>query len=139
MKLLPVKREHICHVWDRVEPQVTSALDLGMMTDTPEFDAEYVHKKLLEGVWELLVAIDDRGDIHGSAVLSYTDYPSARVAHVVSMAGRHICTPELLIQFKNILTSSEVTRIQGYDRPSMVRLLKRLGFYPRYTLMELVL
>ena len=44
MKVLPVKREHIYHVWDRVEAQVASALELGMMTDTPEFDVEYVHQ-----------------------------------------------------------------------------------------------
>jgi len=136
MKVLPVKREHIYHVWDRVEAQVASALELGMMTDTPEFLLADVHQRILEGSWELMVIIDDQGEIHGSGVISYTDYPLARVAHIVTMAGKGICKPELLVQFKELLKMRGATKIQGYDRPSMVRLLKRFGLKPRYTLME---
>ena len=136
MKVLPVKREHVYHVWDRVEAQISSAITLGMMTETPEFDVDYVHQKLLEGTWELMVVIDDTGAIHGSLVISYTDYPLARIAHIVTMAGKGICKPELLIQFKEILKMRGATKIQGFDRPSMVRLLKRIGLKPRYTLME---
>jgi hypothetical protein len=47
MIVLPIKREHIYHVWDRVEHQVALAIELGMMTDKPEFYAEYIHQKLL--------------------------------------------------------------------------------------------
>lgn len=136
MKVLPVKREHIYHVWDRVEAQVVSALELGMMTDTPEFTIDDVHQRVLEGSWELMVVIDEQGEIHGSGVISYIDYPLARIAHVVTAAGKGICKPELLIQFKELLKMRGATKIQSFNRPSMVRLLKRSGLKPRYTLME---
>lgn len=137
MKVLPIKREHIYHVWDRVKDQVALALELGMMTDKPEFDVEYIHQKLLEGVWEIFVCLDSEGAIHGSGVVSYMAYPSHTVAHVVTMAGKGICSAKSLLQFKDLLQSRGVTKIQGYDRPSMVRLIKRFGLRPRYMLMEL--
>jgi len=136
MKVLPVKREHIYHVWDRVEAQVALALELGMMSDAPEYGIKDVHQRVLEGSWELMVIIDDQGGIRGSGVISYIDYPLQRIAHVVTMTGKGICKPDLLVQFKDILKSRGATKIQGFDRPSMVRLLKRFGLVPRYTLME---
>ena len=136
MKVLPIKREHLYVVWDTVVPQIQSALEQGMMTDSPEFTTDDVMQFLLKGDWELMVVIDDHAKIHGSGVISYIDYPLHRIAHVVTMAGKGVCRPDLLVQFKDILKSRGATKIQGFDRPSMVRLLKRFGLVPRYTLME---
>lgn len=139
MKVLPIKREHIYHVWDRVKDQVALALELGMMTDKPEFDVEYIHQKLLEGKMELMVAIDDTGAIHGSVVISYSDYPNVRIAYVVALAGKGLCTQALWQEVIKLVKDNGATKIQGHDRPAMVRLLKRLGMMPRYTVMEISL
>jgi len=83
------------------------------------------------------VAMDSAGVIHGSLVVSYIDYPNQRIAHVVSLAGRGLCKQSPWQEVIRLVKASGATKIQGHDRPSMVRLLKRLGMVPRYTLMEI--
>jgi len=42
----------------------------------------------------LLVAVDEKNNIHGSATVQFVDYPNYRVAFVTSIGGRLISTNE---------------------------------------------
>lgn len=129
---------YIPQIWPKVEAYLEAALTKG--DDAPEWSACYnihhVQSFVTSGQWVLLVAIDAEGEIHGAATISLTTYPLHRVAFITLIGGRMIATAENFTQLKALLKNYGATKINGFGRPSIVRLWKRYGFEPRITLMD---
>jgi hypothetical protein len=132
---------YIHQVWPKVRPFIAEALEKG--GDFPDWAASYnvdhVQAFLISGQWLLVVAVDEQGEIHGSATISFINYPLHRIAFVTTIGGTLISNQDTFEQFKMLLKHNGATKIQGYGRPAIVRLWKRYNFEPRNTLVEVLI
>jgi hypothetical protein len=141
LKIQPVDTNYVAQIWPLVEKYLLDALVKD--NDAPEwsncYNIHHVQGFLTSGMWLLLVATDDAGEIHGAATVSFANYPMARVAFITLIGGRLISNRDTFEQLKMILKQRGATKVQGYGRESIVRLWKRYGFEPRTTLVEVKL
>lgn len=136
----PVEVNHIQQVWPMVQSHIQKSFDKG--GDFPEWAAGYnishVQSFLTSGQWLLLVAVDEETMVHGAMTISFINYPLHRVAFVTSIGGKFVANPELTEQVKALVKAHGATKMQAFCRKSMVRLLSRVGFEPRNTLVEVL-
>lgn len=136
-----VDTNYIAQIWPRVDNYLIDALVKD--NDAPEwsncYNIHHVQGFLTSGMWLLLVAVDEQGEIHGAATVSFANYPMARVAFITLIGGKLISNRDTFEQLKMILKQRGATKVQGYGRESIVRLWKRYGFEPRTTLVEVQL
>jgi hypothetical protein len=137
----PVEVNFISQVWPTVAPFLEDALTKG--SDAPDwsdcYNIHHVQGFLISGQWTLLVAVDEEGQIHGAATVSFSNYPMNRVAFITLIGGHLVSNENTFEQLKNLLKFYGATKLQGYGRPAIVRLWKRYGFEPRTTLVEVKL
>lgn len=133
-----VETAYVNQTWPVVEPFIAEAMRKG--GDFPEWAANYnvdhIRVFVTTGTWLLLVAVDEEGTIHGACTVSLLNYPLHRVAFVTTISGKLISDQDTFTQLKQILKAYGATKIQGYCRESVVRLLSRFDFEPRNTLVE---
>ena len=101
-----------------------------------DYSSEHVKVYLTSGQWVLIVAVDEQNVIHGAMTITFNNYPNHRVAFITATGGKGIITKNSLQQLREILKSFGATKIRAAVRPSMERLLHRVGFYKRYTIAE---
>jgi hypothetical protein len=137
----PVEVNYISQIWSRVEPFLNDAL--AKDSEVPDwsdcYNIHHVQGFVTSGQWLLLVAIDDKNEIHGAATVTFSNYPMNRIAFVTLIGGHLVSNSETFEQLRNLLKSYGATKLQGYGRPAIVRLWKRYGFEPRTTLVEVKL
>ena len=132
MKAQYVPLEYAAQTWPRVEKFVASALAHGH----GDYTIEQAQLLVCTGQWLLIVAVDEAGEIKGSATATFINYPSSRVGYITTIGGRLIADKESFKDLCEILKSRGATRIQGMGRPAIVRLWQRFGFEPISTLVE---
>lgn len=134
-----VEAAYVNQTWPFVEPFINDAMVFG--GDFPDWAANYntahIQAFVSTGTWLLLVAIDEAGAVHGACTVSFINYPQHRVAFVTAAGGVMITHPDVMAQLRQLLKAHGATKIQAYVRPSMLRLLRRRGFEPRNTLVEM--
>lgn len=128
----PVPVDYVSQTWPLVKGFVSKAHEHG----GGDYSLDQIKMHLALGTWLLLVAVDDENRIHGAMTVSFINYPNDRVAFVTSTGGKKICTEDSLRQMKEIVRGLGATKIQAGGRPAMVRMLGRLGFKERYTVVE---
>ena len=128
----PVDVNYIAQTWQFVEPFIVEAHKSG----GEDYSLDQIRMYLATGAWLLVVATDEENKIHGAMTVSFINYPNDRIAFVTSTGGKTICNAEVLEQLKTLLRSLGATKIQAGGRPSMVRLLGKLGFKERYMVIE---
>ena len=141
MKIQHVELTHVNQVWPLVQEYLESALTKD--NDAPEwsecYNIHHVQAFVTSGLWLLLVASDDEGQIRGAATVSFANYPMNRIAFITLIGGKLISNSDTFEQLRMILKQRGATKVQGYGRESIVRLWKRFGFEPRTTLVEVKL
>jgi len=137
----PVDANHISQVWPLVEKYLLDALVEGGEKEDVEicYNIHHVQSFLTSGIWLLLVVVDEKNEIHGAATVSFINYPMHRVAFITLAGGQFIVNGDVLKQLWLVLKQRGATKVQAYGRDSMVRLLRRNGFQPQTTLLELTL
>lgn len=137
----PVEVNYVSQVWPRVESFLNDALVKD--SDVPDwsdcYNIHHIQGFVTSGQWLLLVAVDDKNEIHGAATVTFSNYPMNRVAFITLIGGHLVSNPDTFEQLRNLLKSYGATKLQGYGRPAIVRLWKRYGFEPRTTLVEVKL
>lgn len=128
----PVPPEATAQIWPKVEAFIQKA----MVHSGGDYSMDQIRMYVNLGQWLLLVSTDEKNTIHGAMTISFIPYPNDRVAFVTTTGGTGICTADALRQMKNIVASMGATKVQAGARPSMVRMLRRLGFNERYTVVE---
>jgi hypothetical protein len=128
----PVDVNYIAQTWHLVESYIADAHKHG----GGDYTLDQIRMYLATGTWLLLVATDEENKIHGAMTVSFLNYPNDRVAFVTTTGGKTICSEDTLLQLKELLKGMGATKIQAAGRPSMVRLLGRLGFNERYMVVE---
>jgi hypothetical protein len=137
----PVDNAYVHQTWPFVKPFIEEAMQKG--GDFPDWAAgytiEHIQLFVVSGQWLLLVAVDEENIIHGTATISFINYPLHRVAFVTAIGGKLISNQETFEQLKALLKQHGATKIQGYGREAIVRLWKRYNFEPRNTLVEVLI
>jgi hypothetical protein len=128
----PVPQHFIAQTWPMVERFIAKA----MKFSGGDYSLDQIKMYLSQGTWLLLVAVDEEKQVHGAMTVSFINYPNNRVAYVTTTGGKGICTADALKQMKSIVSSMGATKVQAGGRPAMVRMLSRLGFSQRYTVVE---
>lgn len=134
LKTVDVK--HVAQTW----PFVEAFIDAAVQQVPPEirtYDTPHVQQFVSSGAWQLLVVVDDTDKILGAFTISFNNYPKHRVAVVTTLGGKHVVSHDTIAQFKKYCHSCGATQIHAFCRPAMVRFLKRYGYEPRTTLVEL--
>lgn len=130
----PVDVSYVQQIWPVIEQYLQAALEKdGTCTD---YNIHHIQSFLATGQWLLIVAVDDEGQIHGAATISFINYPLSRVAFITAIGGKLISNDNTFDQLKALLKQRGATKIQGYGRPAIVRLWQRFNFEPRTTLVE---
>jgi hypothetical protein len=141
LKIQYVDTNYVAQIWPLVEQYLLDALLKD--NDLPDwsncYNIHHVQGFLTSGLWLLLVATDEEGNIQGASTVSFANYPMARVAFITLIGGRLISNKDTFEQLKVLLKQRGATKVQGYGRESIVRLWKRYGFEPRTTLVEVKL
>jgi len=132
-RLEAVPANYVYHVWDRVEPFITSALS----KSTSEYTAEHIKLYLTEGQQTLVIIIDDDNVIHGAITVRFTNYPNDRVAFVTAVGGKFVADKALWIQFEDWMRQAGATVMRGAAYESVARLWRRaFGVETRCVIVE---
>ena len=137
LQLRHVDVNYVQQVWPSVERYLVESLE--MDPGSAEYNIHHVRQFVVSGQWLLLAAIDDEGQIHGAATVSFTNYPLHRVAFMTTTGGKFVANPEMFEQFVEIVKQLGATKVQAFCRESMVRLLDKCGFKHRTNLVEVLL
>jgi hypothetical protein len=132
MNIKTVGQQYISQTWDLIEKYIVESQQYG----GGDYSSEHVKVYLTSGQWVLIVAVDEQNVIHGAMTITFNNYPNHRVAFITATGGKGIITKNSLQQLREILKSFGATRIRAAVRPSMERLLHRVGFFKRYTIAE---
>jgi len=136
VQLVPIQFVH--QTWPLVKDYILAALEEGDLGE-PMYNIEHVKGYVTSGSWALLVAVDESNNIHGAATISFINQPLHRVAFITAVGGRLISSKDTYAQLQNIARQNGATILQGYGRPTIVRLWKRYNFESRNTLVEAIL
>jgi hypothetical protein len=132
MNIRTVGQQYISQTWDLIEKYIVESQQYG----GGDYSSEHVKVYLTSGQWVLIVAVDEQNVIHGAMTITFNNYPNHRVAFITATGGKGIITKNSLQQLREILKSFGATKIRAAVRPSMERLLYRVGFFKRYTIAE---
>ncbi len=129
MKIQFVSTEFIHTVWDKVSPFLEMSMDGG---GTYEYTIDQVKVRVTDGTWQVLVAVNDQGDIAGAAAVSFFNRPDARVGYINMLGGKFITSPEEFAQLKLYMQSNGATVIEASVRESVAKLISKHGFIEKY-------
>lgn len=132
IRIQTVATNYVAQVW----PMVSVFVEKAQKHSGDDYSLDQIKMFLTMGSWVLLVATDEDGKIHGAMTVSFINYPNDRVAFVTSTGGTGICSADSLQQMKEIVKGMGATKVQAGGRSSIVRMLRRLGFKERYTVVE---
>jgi hypothetical protein len=119
--------------WEELEPLIVRSCkhSQGSMS------VEWVKKALLNGEAICMCTVENH-EIVFATVTEIVNYPKYRVAVITAAAGSR--AEESWHRFSHILEewafSMGALEIQAYTRPAMARLLRRLGFQPKFTIVS---
>ena len=94
-------------------------------------------KMLLSRGERILIGARENGQIIGWAAVSVQQYPNIRVLHFYAIQGKGIFSIDGLKAVRQFATHHGCTSIRGCVRPSMTRLLSRLGGRHLYATVEI--
>ena len=119
-------------VWDACENYLESAL----FHSQGEYNADQAKIYVINGLWNLLVAIDDNQQVHGAAIVQYFNRPNDRVAFMIALGGRLIVGKSNAEKLFNVLRANGATCIEAAGRDEVLRLWKRYGLEKKYTIIS---
>lgn len=133
MQIQEVPIQYVNVVWPSVEGFLASAIPHSNGDITLEETKSYC----VNGVWKLLVIVDENNVVQGGATLHFFNRINHRVAYITTVGGRGILTPEICSQFSDILRSNGATCMEGSVRDSLVRLAARFGAIKKSNIIQL--
>lgn len=127
MNVMQVAHGDVVPLWPVVGPLLQRAYDADPVgcSDT---SLEQLKALLVAGVQRLLVVADEAGEIVCACTVSAVFLPNASIAFVTSAGGRFATDAHVQSQFRQWCIRSGFTRIQAQVRPSMARLMARVGY-----------
>ena len=138
LTLQQVPLAYVNQTWPLVEEFIQSAFAEGDPGE-PLYNMHHVREYVTSGTWLLVVVVDENNKIHGALTISFYNQPLHRVALITAIGGSGISNRDTFSQLQSIVRQNGASILQGFGRPSIVRLWKRYNFKPRNTLFEVLL
>jgi hypothetical protein len=133
MQVQYINPMYVHQVWHLVEKY----LEKGLARSGGEYNVDQLKVFLVSGDQQLLVAVDDNGDVCGAAAVQFINYPNDRVAFITSVGGKMIANLEVWQQFEEWCKQSGATMVRGAAFESVARLWKKaFGVEQRYVIVE---
>lgn len=132
LTLAPMDLTTVHTKWDKIEHWLESSLDF-----SPDLKLADLKQLILKG--QVTVIGVHRGqdtELQGAVAIQFKYSKAGKVALVLAIGGRWVCSAEGIGKLKEILRNLNVVKMQGIARPSVARLWERLGVKPLYTVME---
>lgn len=127
MNVIPVQTAFVHQTWPKVEHWLRFA-----GTYSGEYTLDDLKLMIVQNQKQLIVA-KDGDEIIGAAVVTYFNRPKHRVGFITTIGGRGIITRDGINQLMDILRKNGATYLEGAGRDSIVRLYRRYGILPKYT------
>jgi len=115
--------DHIHAAWHLIEGH----LEKSVAQSNGDVSLDEIKIRLLDGTWLLYLVTDETEDVLGCYVVQMYNRINDRVAFLVAIAGS-VVKKDLFTQMIVCLKEQGATCIEGDVRPSVARLLNRLGF-----------
>lgn len=132
LTIQPVLPNFLHQTWDLV----SNFLESGLRWAGGDYTLDQTKLFLSRGEWVLIVAVDETNTVRGASAISFINMPNDRIAFVITMGGKLICSPETYTQFSDLLKTYGATKIQGAARESAARLYAKFGLTERYRIVE---
>jgi hypothetical protein len=133
VQLVPIN--YVNQTWPRVESFLAKSMSFGR----DEYTLDQLKVLILNGSENLLVAVDEDGNIHGAATVAFINHPNHRVAFITAIGGRLITNEDTFAQLRIYFITQGATKIQANVRPVMAKFSKRYGFNEIAALVEVKL
>lgn len=127
MNINYVPVQFVVHAWG----QAAKLLEPVIKHVHGEFTLEQARVYVNEGMWTLLVAVDDE-EIRGAALIRFYNRANERVAHIMAIGGRLITNQDTFDQLRKICLLNGANTIEGAARESVARLWRKYGFSEKY-------
>ena len=135
MKVQHVPVQHAAQTWGLVEKYLAES----QLHAKGDYSLDQIKLYVVTGQWLLLVATDEDNNIHGAMTVEFQNRPNHRVAFVTGTGGKFIINKDTFEQLENVCRINGATKIECAARDSMSRLLGRVGFNEKYTILEVSL
>lgn len=132
LRIQHVSTNHVAQTW----PLVESHLGAAQKFASGDYTVDQIKVYLSTGAWLLLVAVDEDNAVRGAATVLFQNHPNDRIAFITAMGGGDLMNGSVFESLCEVLSGFGATKIQGAMRPSMVRLSSKMGFEPKYTIVE---
>ena len=131
----PVFTDHFHQTWPLVEDFFKAVLKV----DAEEYTIDQIKGLLSQGIWLLLVAVDDQNEIHGAASINFMNMLNDRIAFITALAGKDVVNENIFKQMCDIAKVNGATKIQCAARESAAKLYKQVGMKERHIILEATL
>ena len=135
MPLYHIQPRELPQVWDTVAPLLQKAIDL----DPNSTSAQHVNYTIRTGSMNLLVWEEPGEGITGAATVSFTDYPTERIAHVHLMGGKGIVKPHVFAEAQNWMRANGATKAQCWCQDNLVPMYQKMGLERTHHVMRIEL
>lgn len=121
---------------DAAWPVVGDFLDKALEHSEGEIGAEDIRQMVRKGHAFILVVVQD-GSILAAGAVEIVQYPRYKAANMIAVGGNRVfLRADELTWVCRVARDMGCTKVQTYCRPSMARLLERLGMREAYRVMR---
>lgn len=135
MPLYYIQPRELPQVWDVVAPMLQKAIDL----DPNSTSTQHVNYTIRIGTTHLLVWDEPGEGITGAATVSFTDYPTERIAHVHLMGGKGIVKKHVFEEAQNWMRAQGATKAQCWCQDNLVPMYEKMGMKNTHKVMRIEL
>lgn len=135
MPLYHIRPHELPQVWDTVATMLQKAIDI----DPTSTSAQHVNYTIRIGSVHLLVWDEPEVGITGAATVSFTDYPTERIAHVHLMGGKSIVKPHVFAEAQNWMRANGATKAQCWCQDNLVPMYQKMGMDKTHNVMRMEL
>jgi hypothetical protein len=132
MPLYHIQPRELPQVWDVVAPLLQKAIDL----DPESTSTQHVNYTIRTGSVHLLVW-EEEDVITGAATVSFTDYPTERVAHVHLMGGKGIVKEHVFKHAQDWMRANGATKAQCWCKDNLVPMYEKMGLDRTHNVMRI--
>ena len=133
MPLYHIQPRELPQVWGIVAPLLQKAIDL----DPNSTSEQHVNYTIRTGTTNLIVWEEPDEGITGAATVSFTDYPTERIAQVHLMGGKGIVREHVFEQAKNWMRANGATKTQCWCQDNLVPMYEKMGMTNAYKVMRM--
>lgn len=118
-------------------PTISTFLDSALQHSEGELSSDDI-RTMVENEQAFILVVVVGGEIKAAGAVEITQYPRFKVANIIAVGGDCVFLKRSELEWLKMLCKDmNIRSVQTYCRPSMARLLNRLGMRDAYRVMRL--